>query len=400
VGRAPRYLLLPGLLVGACFWLAFSNTALGDWGGDAAPAVAALAHGHLSAYLHAAPIMGPFATVVQAPFWLIGGDGLAGYQWAAFGCLLSAAGLGWYLAAVSGRRGAPPLFQLLLALLCVVNPLTWEALQMGHPEEILTAALAVGAVAVAVERRAVAAGILLGLAVVSKQWAVLAIFPVLMALPLPRTRIRCGAIGAALVAALSLPALIAAPSAFFETQGNAASGGRLATIWSAWYPLTHDTVRHLPGGISGTVHELPGPVQTATHSLIVALVVLLPLALWAWRGRFGLGGAEAMALLALLALLRCALDPVDNLYYHAPLLLALLGWDALSPGRLPLRGLAGAAIALLFWRWSEQLGSLELFNAAYVVVILAAALAIAATLLRREERPRRVLRGAGELAGT
>jgi hypothetical protein len=397
VGRATRYLLLPGLLVGACFWLALTNTSTGDWDGDAAPAVRALAHWHLSDYLHAAPVMGPFSTVVQAPFWLLGGAGLAGFQWACLGCLLAAAALGWYLAALAGRRGAGPLFQLVLALLCVANPLTVEALRSGHPEEILTAALAVGAVATAAEGRPIPAGLLLGLAVASKQWAVLAIFPVLMALP--RARLRCAAIGAAVLAALSLPALIVAPSAFFETQGNAASGGRLATIWSAWYPTAQDTVRQLPGGLSASVHELPTAVQAITHSLIVALVVLVPLAVWAWRGRFRLGGGEAMALLALLALLRCALDPVDNLYYHAPLLLALLGWDALSPGRLPLRGLAGAALALLFWRWSQQLGDLALFNAAYLAVILAAALAIGATLVRREEHPRRALGGSGELAG-
>ena len=397
MGRATRYLLLPGLLVGACFWLAFTNTSTGDWTGDAAPAVGALAHADFSDFLHAAPIMGPFASVVQAPFWLLGGSALAGFQWACLGCLLAAAGLGWYLAALAGRRGAGDLFQLLQALLCVVNPLTVEALRIGHPEEILTAALAVGAVAAAAEGRSSPAGVLLGLAIASKQWAVLAIFPVLMALP--RGRLRCAAAGAAVLAALTLPALVVAPSAFFETQGNAASGGKLATIWSAWYPVTQDTVRDLPGGLTTTVHELPGAVQTVTHSLIVVLVVLVPLALWAWRGRFRLGGGEAMALLALLALLRCALDPVDNLYYHAPLLLALLGWDAYSPGRLPLRGLAGTAVALLFWRWSEDLGDLALFNAAYVAVILLAAMAIGASLVRRSERPRRVLGGSGELAG-
>jgi hypothetical protein len=397
VGRATRYLLLPGLLFGASFWLAFANTSIGDWDGDAEPAVDALAHGHLSAYLHEAPIMGPFSTVVQAPFWLIGGGGLGGFQWACLGCLLAAAGLGWYLAKVAGERGAGPVFQLLLALLCVVNPLTVGALRSGHPEEILTAALAVGAVMAAVEGRGVVAGLLLGLAIGSKQWAVLAIFPVLMALP--RERVRCGAVGAVVLAALTLPALLVAPSAFFETQGNAASGGKLATIWSAWYPIAGGTLRDLPGGLTTTVHELPAAVQTVTHSLIVAVVLLLPLALWAWRGRFGLGGTEAMALLALLALLRCALDPVDNLYYHAPLLLALVGWDALSPGRLPLRGLAGAALALFFMRWSENLGDLALFNAAYIGVAVLAAIAISGTLVRRGEQPRPLPRRSGELAG-
>ena len=55
-----------------------------------------------------------------------------------------------------------------------------------------------------------------------------------------------------------------------------------------------------------------------------------------------------MALLALLALLRCALDPVDNLYYHEPLLIALLGWDAFASRGLPWRGLVGVAVAFAF----------------------------------------------------
>jgi hypothetical protein len=382
VARRAHNFALPALLVGACFWLAFANTSLGDWPGDAAPAVAALAHGHLTDYFHAAPIMGPFATVVQAPFWLIGGEGVVGYQWACLGCLLAAAGLGWYLSRVAGRRGAGPLFQWLLAILCVVNPLTAEALRLGHPEEILTAALAVAAVVAAAEGRGVAAGILLGLAVGSKQWAVLAIFPVLMALP--ARRIRCGAIAAGTLAALTLPALLVAPSAFFEVQGHAASGGRLATIWSVWYPLTQDTVVQLPGGLTNTVPELPGAVEAITHPLIVAAVLLVPLGLAALRGRFRLDGADAMALLTLLAILRCVLDPVDNFYYHVPVLLALVGWDAFAPNRLPVRTLAGTAFALLFWRWSENLGDLYAFNAAYLVVLVGAAVAVTSSLLRRE----------------
>ena len=66
-----------------------------------------------------------------------------------------------------------------------------------------------------------------------------------------------------------------------------------------------------------------------------------------------------MTMLAILALLRCALDPVDNAYYHLPLLLALLGWDALDAGRLPLRSLAGTSIALLFVAWSHNLSDIQ-----------------------------------------
>ena len=67
--------------------------------------------------------------------------------------------------------------------LCVANPVTLRALEIGHPEELLCAAFAIGAVLAASDRRTVLAAVLLGLAIASKAWAVLAIGPVLLALP-------------------------------------------------------------------------------------------------------------------------------------------------------------------------------------------------------------------------
>ncbi len=372
--------LAPPLLI-ASAWLAFSNTSTGDYPFDAAPAVDALAHGHVSNFLHAAPIMGPFAVVWQAPFSLFGGSALASFQWACFSCLLAASALGWYLARIAGRRGASELGQALIALLCVVNPLTVQALRMGHPEEVLTAAFAIGAVAAAVERRGLVAALLLGLAVASKQWAVLAGFPVLMALP--ERRVRCAAIAAGLVVVLVLPTLIASPSAFFDVQSNAASGGNLASVWSWWHPAAPASARYLPHlHTTTTVHELPEPARSLSHWLIVLSFIAVPVCLWLRRRSFGLDGTDAMALLALLALLRCALDPVDNIYYHAPFLLALLGWDAVAGEKLPLRGLAGLAASLLLWRWSQNLDDPELFNAAYIAVTITTVAVIAGYLLR------------------
>ena len=93
-----------------------------------------------------------------------------------------------------------------------------------------------------------------------------------------------------------------------------------------------------------------------------------------------------MALLALLALLRCALDPVDNVYYHAPLLLALIGWDAFSARGLPLRGLLGVAVALGFREWSLHLEDVSAYNRAYIAAILVAGAAITASLMRVPDR--------------
>lgn len=174
MGASKRCLLLglvsAGLVAAASAWLASTIAMTGDWPGDTWPAVHALAQGHVSDYLSAKAMMGPFATLVQTPFVaLSGASGLEAYRWAAFPCLLAAGLLGLYLAAIARRRGAPRLAQLLVAALCLVNPLTIEALQLGHPEELLTAALAVGAVATAWEGHARRTAVLLGLAIASKQ---------------------------------------------------------------------------------------------------------------------------------------------------------------------------------------------------------------------------------------
>ena len=93
-----------------------------------------------------------------------------------------------------------------------------------------------------------------------------------------------------------------------------------------------------------------------------------------------------MALLAFLALLRCALDPIDNLYYHLPLLLALVGWDASASRGLPVRALLGVAVAGAFYEWGVKLSDPAALNAAYLAVIVAAGAAIALALLREPGR--------------
>jgi hypothetical protein len=357
----------------AAAWLASTISSAGDWPGDSAPAVEALAEGRISDYLGATAMMGPFSTLLQAPFAALAPAGdLTVYRWAAFPCVLAAGLLGLYLAAVAGRRGASVPFRVLLAALCIFNPLTVEALRSGHPEEILTAVLLVAAVATAAEDRRWAAALLLGLALASKQWAVLGILPVLMALP--SGRIRAGLAAAAVAALLILPGIVASPESFSEVQGKAASTGRVVTPWSVWYPAaTEVTEVHWVGEtrMVATVREAPPLVGELSHPLIVLLFFALPLGLALKRRRLGLSGAEAMALLALLSLLRAVLDPVDNFYYHAPLLLALLGWDALAPpGRLPLRGIVGAAVALLLWDLWKGISDPDLFNAVYLALAL------------------------------
>ncbi len=392
MARVARFWLPLALVAIVSAWLVSALSSTADWSVDAQPAVDALAHGHVSEYLSAKAMMGPFSTLVQAPFAALSSGGeLDAYRWAAFPCVLAAGLLGLYLAGIARRRGASVAAQVVLGTLCLVNPLTIEALRAGHPEEILTAALAVAAVASASEGRRGRTALLLGLAVASKQWAVIAILPALMALPGSRLRVAVSA--AAIVVALMLPGLVASPSNFLDVGDSAANTGRVVTPWSVWYPLaTVKTEVHQVGDteVVAHVHEAPPLVGSLSHPLIVLLALGLPLALALRRGGFGLSGADAMALLALLALLRSSLDPVDNLYYHLPLLLALLGWDALDGSRgMPVRGLVGAAIALVFWRWSNNgLVDVGAFNAVYVTVVVVAGCAVTAVLFGPDGRSR------------
>ena len=378
-------------VAGASAWIASRSVGTGDYPADAGPAIDAVAHGRIADFLGANPVMGPFSILLRAPFALLGGGNeLEVYRWGSFPCLLAAGLLGLYLAALARRRGAGFLAQAAIAAICLVNPLTFVALDNGHPEEILTAALAVGAVAVAAEGHSRRAALLLGLAIASKQWAVIAVLPVLMALPSARFRAGLGA--AAIVFALSAPGFLAEPDTFAGSQGNVAFGSRLVGPWSAWYPsatVTTATVERPGADLTVHAHHVSSPVGRFAHPAVVVAALILPLALALRRRRFGLSGADAMALLAFLALLRCAFDPVDNLYYHLPLLLALAGWDAFASRGLPVRALAAVALAEAFSRWAVKLSDPALLNAAYLSVAVAAAVAIALALLRRREpRPR------------
>ena len=103
--------------------------------------------------------------------------------------------------------------------------------------------------------------------------------------------------------------------------------------------------------------------------------------------RLRLTAQELIAVLALLFLFRCALDPVNNLYYHAPLLLALAASDALFPvTRLPVRALAAAALLTALVPYATgQIGLIE-FSLIYSLIAVLAAAALFASL-RARPRP-------------
>jgi len=380
-----------GLVALASAWICQMANGVGDYSVGAAPAVDALAAGRIGDFLSTQPLMGPFSILVRAPFVAIAGGGqLADYRVGAFPCVFAVGLLGLYLASIAARRGMGRLGQFAIVALCLFNPITFNALWNGHPEEILTAALAVGAVVVASQGHRGRAALLLGLALATKQTAVIAILPVLMALPDRQLRVGAGAI--AIAFALVVPGFLAAPSEFTEMQGNAATPHRIVSPWSVWYAAIPETTQEVDVGgqpVAVRWRRIPEALGRASHPLIIALAFLLPVLLALRRRRFHLSGPDALALFALLCLLRAGLDHVSNLYYHEPLLLALIAWDAMSARALPVRGLAATAVALALEHWGIRLADPLVFNAFYIAAFTAGVSAIAYALSRRG-LPRRV----------
>jgi hypothetical protein len=321
--------LLPAGLAAALMALA---TGVGtDYRFDAGPAVSALARGDIHGFVSAPIQMGPLSILLRAPLaGLAGADSVWGYRAGALVCLLA---LVWLGGLVARRAGAG--FGVIAAALLVANPVTFEALKLGHPEELLGAALCVAAVLLARDRP-VWAAVSLGAALATKQWALIAIAPVLIAAP-RESRVRLAATAAGVAAAVVVPVALADPHAFISALDHPAFGLAAMRTGNLW-GITAIT-GHVPlgGGESATIFVVPGWLQHVAHPMVAVLTVGLGAV--AVRRR----AVDPIALLAVLMLLRCALDPWDHAYYHAPFLAALIAWEVLEARRLPLVSALGAA---------------------------------------------------------
>ena len=119
-----------------------------DYFADAGGSIDALVRWDLQGFFAEQPLMGSFSLLVRAPFVapVFHGTVDAVYFAGALPCLLATLVLGLALARMAADRGQGPAVQGLVAGLAVLNPLTFQALHWGHPEELLGAALCVGAV--------------------------------------------------------------------------------------------------------------------------------------------------------------------------------------------------------------------------------------------------------------
>jgi hypothetical protein len=337
---------LGGVLVLA--WLGLADFAWSDYDAEAAPALRVLASGDIGGFLAGVPAYGG-SLVLRAPFALVasalGGGELAVFRAVSIPCLVAVAILALVLGDRMLRGGRSRGACVLVVALAAANPISFRALELGHPEELLAAALAIGAVLAAARERTLLAALLLGLAIASKAWAVLAIGPVLLALP--RRRLLALSVAGAVTALVVGPLMLSgAAEAVVHTTRQT---GAIFNPWQVWWPLGDVTNVGLHGGFQAGARSAPQWLSPITHPLIASLVVPLSL-LYAWRNASGARhqGEQLLGLLALLLLLRCVLDPWNTIYYELPFVLALLAWEALCrPSRPPVLAL-GATLATWF----------------------------------------------------
>ncbi len=100
-------------------------------------------------------------------------------------------------------------------------------------------------------------------------------------------------------------------------------------------------------------------------------------AAWALRRRAtGAPAHDVLLLLALVLLVRCALDPWNNAYYAVPAVLALASWEALARRGLPVFALSLTALTWLSFARLPQLtgwDGLATFYLAWVLPLVAVA---------------------------
>ena len=146
-------------------WLGLVDFSWNDYDLEASGAYRALSQGHIGTFVSLCPAYAG-SMVLRAPFALVpgfwGGGELAVYRAVALPGLAALVVLAVWLAAQMRARGLPMLARVTAVALVSSGPVAERALELGHSEELLAAALAVGALLCALRGRTVWAGLLLG----------------------------------------------------------------------------------------------------------------------------------------------------------------------------------------------------------------------------------------------
>jgi Glycosyltransferase family 87 len=344
-----RELWLPAFVAGACsaglMALGMLSPAFSDFELEAEPSLHALREGNIDGFLALAPVYGG-SLILRAPFALLpnlwGGGDLALFRSMAAPCLLAAAVFAVFLWRRAQTLGQSAVTCWIALLLVAANPITLRGLEIGHPEELFGGVLCVAAALAASARRPLLAGVLLGLALANKQWAVLAVIPLLAILPDRRPRMLAAAGGTCLL--VMLPLLVGG-NAVEATKTVAQDGGLIFQPWQIWWFLgehgatvkgiygSYPDHRNLPTWLAGHERQLVAAI------VLAATLLLLPRV----RRR---GWPDGLLLLAFAFQLRCLVDTWNISYYAVPVVIALVTWELHACRRAPVLSLA---VTLCAW---------------------------------------------------
>lgn len=322
---------------------------------NAAPAIHLLADGRLGDAIDVMPAMGTVSLLLRVPAAAVAGsDLLLAHRLGSLLCLAVVVALALVVDRRAASDGRSLTYRCAVGLVMVAGPGILTSIDAGHPEEYLGGALCVGAVLAAVERRTLLAAVCLGLAIGTKQWALLAIAPALLPIGEPRwldpQRLKAGALAAAIAAVFVVPPILASPSRYFDVSQSLSSTSRVYAE-SIWWPVATEQTKTIAVG-SGETAELTTRALplgltrgAATFLAVLASLALVPIALR--RG----GLRDPLAALTALLVLRAVVDPMNLDYYLAPALLALAAWEVWRgpPGGLPVVSIAAAAVTLAVW---------------------------------------------------
>jgi hypothetical protein len=224
----------------------------------------------------------------------------------------------------------PARLAALFAFLAILPAASSAIVQLYHPQDIVSLGLALAAAAQTLRRRWVVAGALFGLAILTKQFALLLVLPALAVAPGAGPRLRLGAATVVVAAAGLLPFLVSAPRATLENFSGFSAGGAVSGA----------TVLTL-SGVSGTVASAVARDAPVLFALAVCLWALSRRGPWLSR-------PETLVALGLACVSgRLVFESVVFPYYLlAPSVLFFL--LDLVTRRSPYRSLAWCAGAALF----------------------------------------------------
>jgi hypothetical protein len=366
VPRPLAAIIAAAVLLGLLCLAVFAVHSSGDYnvsapvGGDnAGPGLVALLHGSIRGYVEHQPVIGLPSILLRFPLVALasalGASTLQVYLAGALACLLPLALFGAWLVTQPGLSTEQRLTRFLAIALVIQSPIIHNGLSSGHPEGVLSTLLGVVAVLAAMRGRVVWAAVLLGLAISSKETGMIALLPVLVAVPGQRRKV--AAIAAGVVFLMCGTMWLADPDAFLRTlHGEGAT--RFLTPLSLLWPFSAPV--HL-GATLSVARVIPLGLSRTQASALMLFVVGTVFAVWftrAWRR-----GAtpNPLVLLVLMGLLRCVCDSTHEAYYWITLLIPLAAWEAFSD-RVPFKTLLLNLSVLILFAALGRIGPAYLYT--------------------------------------